>query len=156
MKITILSIRNQEEKWVTEAETLYSEKISHLAKFEDKVVRAAKGDRAAKDQKLQAESAIFQKNFSTSAFIVGMDERGQSFDTQKFAKKMQQWMNCGTKELCFVIGGAYGLPEDVKSRCREQISLSPLTFNHWLAKVVLMEQIYRGLSICKGLPYHNE
>jgi 23S rRNA (pseudouridine1915-N3)-methyltransferase len=64
-------------------------------------------------------------------------------------------LESGKSRLVFVIGGAYGFSDEVYARADMKWSLSALTFNHWLAQLAALEQVYRGLTILKGIPYHN-
>ena len=81
--------------------------------------------------------------------VVALDERGKDLTTRQFAELLKT-------ETAFVIGGADGLPEDVKHEAALQLRLSSLTLPHALAQVVLLEQIYRAASILTGHPYHRE
>jgi len=85
------------------------------------------------------------------ACAIALDPEGKSLDSFEFAALLDH-----KREVCFFIGGAYGLEQSFLSRCHHVVSLSPMTFSHKLAKLVLCEQIYRGLSILGGHPYHKE
>ena len=65
-------------------------------------------------------------------------------------------MNQGTKDLVFVIGGAYGFSDEIYTKYPNKFSLSNMTFSHQIIRTFLLEQIYRGMTILKGQPYHNE
>ena len=85
--------------------------------------------------------------------VVALDPKGKSWDSQQFAKFLQQHMATDSRRLTFVIGDFAGLPPGVKKRADVLWSLSPLTFTHDLTRVLLLEQIYRALSIINNLPY---
>jgi 23S rRNA (pseudouridine1915-N3)-methyltransferase len=89
------------------------------------------------------------------SFAVVLDERGTSLNSQKLAERLDRHMVHGTRELILVLGGAYGLSTTVKKRGDFLLSLSPLTFTHQMARLILLEQIYRGLTILRNEPYHN-
>ena len=75
--------------------------------------------------------------------------------SQKFAKLLQNYMNKRQNDVIFIIGGAYGFGSELQKRGNRKLSLSPLTFPHRLARLMLIEQIYRGLSILNGEPYSH-
>ena len=85
---------------------------------------------------------------------MALDEQGEHFKTVEFSKKLNLWIE-NTSQIYFIIGGPDGLSDDVKKRADYVISLSNLTFPHQLAKVILLEQIYRSICIMNNHPYHR-
>ena len=96
---------------------------------------------------------VKQPKFDPSDRLVALDPRGKSWTSEGFAKFLQQHMTSDPRRLTFIIGDYEGLPEAVKERADVLWSLSPLTFTHDLTRVLLLEQIYRALTIIKNLPY---
>ncbi|NJB69368.1 23S rRNA (pseudouridine1915-N3)-methyltransferase [Desulfobaculum xiamenense] len=88
-------------------------------------------------------------------FPVALDEHGKTMTSVALADRLTGWAEDPSTWPCFIIGGAYGLSSAVLERCRFTMSLSPMTFPHELARVLLLEQLYRAASIQKGLPYHH-
>jgi 23S rRNA (pseudouridine1915-N3)-methyltransferase len=86
---------------------------------------------------------------------VVLDERGRSFPTRTLADHFKRWRNDG-RDIAFIIGGADGLDDTVKSSADLLWSLSPLTLPHGLVRVVLAEQLYRASSLLAGHPYHRD
>ena len=86
---------------------------------------------------------------------VALDEHGKTLTTVQLASQLQDWM-AEVRDVCFVIGGADGLDESVKESANLVLSLSRLTMPHALARVVLVEQLYRAASIMRNHPYHRE
>jgi len=84
--------------------------------------------------------------------LVVMAEEGQTFDSRAFAERLE---GSGSERLVFVIGGAEGIDPALKARARWKLSLSPMTFPHELARLLLLEQLYRALTIQQGGPYHK-
>jgi len=78
---------------------------------------------------------------------------GRSYTSTAFATRLQHWF--GEGGVVFVVGGSLGLPPEVEARCRERLSLSAMTLPHQLARVVLMEQLFRALKITAGESYHH-
>ena len=88
------------------------------------------------------------------AFVVACDEAGMVPDSAGFARLLERWLGLG-RPVCFVIGGADGLPEAVLARADARLSLGAMTWPHKLARVMLAEQIYRARMIATGHPYHR-
>ena len=88
------------------------------------------------------------------AWIVALDERGELWTSEAFARRLAGWFG-RRGGICFVIGDAQGLPAAVRERADAVWSLSPLTFPHALARVLVAEQLYRAASILAGHPYHR-
>jgi 23S rRNA (pseudouridine1915-N3)-methyltransferase len=96
---------------------------------------------------------VKQPKFDLSDRLVALDPRGKSWTSAGFAKFLQQHMTSDPRRLTFIIGDYEGLSETAKERADVLWSLSPLTFTHDLTRVLLLEQIYRALTIIKNLPY---
>jgi len=90
------------------------------------------------------------------ARLVALEVWGEGLSSEAFARKLESWGSTGKGEVCFVLGAADGIPRDLSQRAHFHLSLSTMTLPHRLARVVLLEQIYRGLSILRGEPYARE
>lgn len=88
--------------------------------------------------------------------LIALEVWGKSFSSEQFADKLESWASTGKGEITFVIGAAEGIPRELSKRADEHMSLSKMTLPHRLARVILFEQIYRGLSILRGEPYARE
>ncbi len=108
-----------------------------------------------KDAARRAESDSLRAKLSASDFIVLLDERGsQSLSSEKFAAKLDEW-TLQPRPLTFIIGGAYGVDEELRQRADFVWSLSTLVFPHELVRLILTEQLYRAQCIIAGHPYHH-
>lgn len=103
----------------------------------------------------ESEAAAVLKLIKEGSFVVLLDERGRDIDTPAFAKLLDTQLQSGTKQLVFVIGGAFGVDAAVSARADLTIKLSSLVFPHMLARLILMEQLYRASSIIDGGKYHH-
>lgn len=103
----------------------------------------------------QNEGASIIKALKDGDFVVLLDERGKDIDTLGFSALIDKHKLSGEKRLVFIIGGAYGVSGDVKARAHMTIKLSSLVFPHMLARLILLEQLYRALSILGGSKYHH-
>jgi len=102
------------------------------------------------------EGRLILEKLPAQAFCVALDVKGQTLSTEALAQKLELWqLDMESKEICFVIGGADGLDETVLKRANFIWSLSALTFPHQLVKVILAEQLYRGVSVLNKHPYHR-
>lgn len=90
------------------------------------------------------------------AFLIAMDEKGKSLSSPEFATFLQGKMDEGLQRFQFVIGGADGLPKDVKDKANYTIAFGRQTWPHMMARVMLIEQIYRAQTILSGHPYHRD
>ncbi len=83
-----------------------------------------------------------------------LDERGKEHDSLSFARRVAAWVE-GAKDVTLVVGGSDGHGEAIRARAQETLTLSRLTLPHRLARVVLVEQLYRAFTILRGEPYHK-
>ena len=90
------------------------------------------------------------------AVLVALDEHGTTLTSAGFADRLQRWRLDGVKTLAFVIGGADGLAQPLVQRARLTLSLGAMTWPHLLARILLLEQLYRAQQILAGHPYHRE
>jgi 23S rRNA (pseudouridine1915-N3)-methyltransferase len=88
-------------------------------------------------------------------FLIALDERGRELDSRKLAGLIEKHRLAGTKQIAFVIGGHGGLADEVRERADFVLALSKMTLTHELARVLLVEQIYRALTIIHDLPYQK-
>lgn len=150
----LLQVGKTKERFTHEAFAHYEKRIRKYTKLEPIIVPSAKGKRSTEEIKREEAKGIRQR-LPKKATLVLLDEKGKSMDSEGFAKELSSLMEQGGKELTFVIGGAYGLSQDLKEDAHLLLALSKMTFSHQLTRIVLLEQLYRGLSILHGDPYHN-
>jgi len=100
--------------------------------------------------------AALARALPTEATIVALDPAGDALTSSAFSKKLEGWGRRGKGDVAFVIGGAEGIPETLVRSATARLSLSSLTLPHRLARVVLLEQIYRAFTILRGEPYARE
>lgn len=105
---------------------------------------------------MKAEGEKFLTELKPGHQLIALDEGGKELTSPQFANWMQQQMNTGCRGLTFVIGGAYGLDSQVLEHANLKLSLSKMTFPYQLARLVLVEQLYRVASILAGSSYHKE
>ncbi len=155
MKFILYNLATAKEDWAVEASELYRKKISFYMPFEIQSLKAKKSAREDADYKRNEESELILKSLSSDDYVVLFDERGSVFDSIAFSKKIENILITSKKRCVFIIGGAFGVNEDVRKRADLKVTLSPMVMNHLLAQVVSLEQIYRAFTIIKKIPYHN-
>ena len=104
---------------------------------------------------LEREAVEIIKNIPTDAYIVAMCVEGRQMKSEGMAKLIAERADSGKPKLCFLIGGSFGMSDEVKQRADMRLSMSEMTFPHHLARVMLAEQIYRGFKINEGSRYHK-
>ncbi|GJL98518.1 MAG: ribosomal RNA large subunit methyltransferase H [Methyloligella sp.] len=102
------------------------------------------------------EASRMLASLPKGAFLIALDERGKTFSTADFSKQLQLKRDEGHSSLCFALGGPDGHGAELLNQAHMKLSLSPMTLPHGLARVILIEQLYRALTIWSGHPYHRE
>jgi 23S rRNA (pseudouridine1915-N3)-methyltransferase len=151
MKIYIIAVGKIKDKMLRQKIAGYLERP--VKGFEIIWKQLPDGEGTAEGMKRQEAEDILRA-LPARAFVVALDERGENLSSLEFAELVRNVINSG-RELALIIGGAYGLDEQVRTRADKLLALSRLTFSHELARLVLAEQIFRMLSIIKGSPYHH-
>ena len=109
-----------------------------------------------KNKNQKSESNLILKNIKNNDLVILLDEKGKEFSTKDFSKFISDKMMNRTKNIVFVIGGAYGFTSEFKAKFKLKIALSKLTFSHDMARLFFSEQLYRSLTIINNIPYHNK
>lgn len=151
MKIFIVAVGKIKDKIISQKIEHYLQKVPRGFEIVAKEVPDGKGP--VPELKKQEGEKILAA-LPERAYAIALDERGQEVTSIGLAELIKSIINRGTS-LAFIIGGAYGLEEEVRTRADKVMALSKLTFSHELARLVLAEQIYRALGIIKGTPYHH-
>ena len=128
----------------------YLQRLSHFVKNEVIEVR----DASAHEGKEIEGKRILEK-LNQTPFVCLLDVTGHTISSPDLAKEIEKWQNAGLKEVSFVIGGADGISREVAEKADIVLSLSFLTFTHEMARVVMLEQLYRAYTIIKGYPYQK-
>lgn len=149
--------RLREPHWKAAAEA-YAKRLKHSYALSETVIKDGDASLSAADRTALEGDRLMQtmKAALTPASLpVCLDEHGEALTSVAFARLLQRCFDAG-QTPCFIIGGAYGLSRPVKERAAKLLSLGPMTFPHELARVLLLEQLYRADSIMRGRPYHHE
>jgi 23S rRNA (pseudouridine1915-N3)-methyltransferase len=157
MKIQLMSVGKNHEPYVKEGVEDFTNRISKYYPVEWMMIVPSKnaGSLSEKDLK-KKEAELILQNLKKDDYLVVLDERGKQWSSEGLAHFIQSRANESTKKLVFLIGGAFGIDEDILKRASCQWSLSPLTFPHQLVRLILAEQLYRACSILRNEKYHHQ
>ena len=106
-------------------------------------------------ESIETEGNRIISSLNPSTFVCLLDVKGRSVTSKELAAQVENWQNGSIKEVTFVIGGASGVSSEVAAKADYRLSLSFLTFTHEMARVVLLEQLYRAHTIIRGFPYQR-
>lgn len=151
IKINILCVGNLKDKFFVDACGEYLKRLSRFCQCNVKELKECTNlDNI--EQIKQAEGQEIINNLK--GYVVLMDVKGKELSSEEFATKIQN-ISLINSEITFVIGGSYGVSEQVKQRADLKLSISPMTFPHRLFRVMLLEQIYRAFTIINNISYHK-
>ena len=153
MRIRLVMTGSTDRGFVSDGFEEYIGRLRKSTPVEIVVVKEAGAGDPAHQQRTEAERLLAV--IKPGGRVEALDERGKSKDSVAFAKQLGAWRDQGARECTFIIGGAYGLHDDVRQRADLILSLSAMTFTHQLVRVVFAEQLYRAFTILAGRPYHH-
>ncbi len=153
MPLTFIAVGRITEPFIREGCAAYLERIRRYTEVRFIVVPEERiRGKGKKEYILQQEGQRIRGKLSSPLSTVVMDVKGQSFSSEAFALFMERYLR---KDLTFVLGGPYGLDETLKKEADFTLSLSPMTLAHTMARMLLLEQIYRAFTLLRGEPYHK-
>lgn len=159
MKITFVSVGSTKKSYLKAGIDDYLKRINRYVGAQVVAVKEGASSKSLpKDATKKAESGSILKNIKATDFVIALDDRGRSFSSKEFAAFIADFMSKGAKgrkDVVFVVGGAFGLHDDVAKRSDMTLSLSKMTLPHELALLTLTEQVYRAYTMIKGEPYSH-
>lgn len=156
MNIVLLALGRPKYPFFAQACEHYSTQIRHHWKLEIIELRDAEGGDIEKESAAIRDFLEKKKLLSDGKVKkVLLEERGKSFTSVQWAEKLRQWQDAGASQIIFILGGAYGFSPAFKKEIGEHLTLSDFTFPHDLARLVLLEQVYRAQMILAGKKYHH-
>jgi 23S rRNA (pseudouridine1915-N3)-methyltransferase len=108
------------------------------------------------DDRIREEAAALAAAIPENAVIVALDARGKALSSTDFAERLERWRDRGIPAVIFLIGGADGLAEHLRGRAELVLGFGAATWPHQLVRIMLLEQIYRAMTILSGHPYHRQ
>ena len=154
MKLEVISISNKLTRWEDEILKFYLKQISSFANITIKNIKTSQGrNLSIKEVQINEEKSIL-KRIKPNSLIISFDRKGKQRDSLQFADLTQKLLSLG-KNCSLIIGGSHGLSESFLAKSDHIISFSALTFPHKLFKILLIEQLYRSITIIQNKSYHK-
>lgn len=158
LKINLICVGKLKEKYLVEAFREYSKRIDAYAKF--KLIEIKEAYTAKEPSKLQIEESKIKEGkeilkSANGTEIISMCIEGKELDSVELSKYIQQLCNQGKTSISFIIGGSWGLSDEVKENSILKLSIGKMTFPHQLFRIMITEQIYRSLNIINNGKYHK-
>ncbi len=158
VKVKIICVGNLKEKYWRDAVSEYQKRLGAFCTFEIVELQEERlpdsPSQSQIDKALEKEAERILNKVGRMASVYAMCIEGKCISSEKLAEKMTADMQTAS-EIDFIIGSSFGLSDTVKSKANMKLSMSPMTFPHQLARVMLCEQIYRAFQISRGGKYHK-
>ena len=154
MTVSVMAIAGKPAAWVNEASDAYLKRMPRSWRMAVTLLPPSKKSGDAGHRKAD-EWARVDSRLDDDATLIVMDERGRGYSSREFANNIRRRRDAGER-LVFLIGGPDGVSEECRQRASQTLSLAPFTMPHEMARVVLLEQIYRAHTIIEGHPYHRD
>lgn len=162
MKVTVAAFGKLKTPGVRATADYYAKLISPWASFEEielKPLPVPAKEASLRLQIQEKEGHLLLDRLKIKPgrrqLLILLDETGKSKTTEEWAKTLKLWEDTSISEVVFCIGSSLGFSKEVREQAQFSFSLGPQTLSHELARVILLEQIYRALSVLRGHPYHN-
>jgi 23S rRNA (pseudouridine1915-N3)-methyltransferase len=159
MQIRIIVVGKIKEKFVQVGIAEYDKRLRPYAKVQIVEVadekRPGSASPATESAAIEKEGERILAAIPEDSFVIALDVKGRSWSSEELAASLREWELSGQNHLAFVIGGDLGLSPAVRTRSNMRLSLSPMTFTHPMARLLLLEQVYRAFRILRGEPYHK-
>ncbi len=157
MKLVIIAVGKIKAEYAQNGCQLFIDRIRRYLPIDVVETRDVKRrNKGPVDQYKSEEAKAIEAAIPRGAFVVVLDERGRSMASRDFASWIQKRRDTAVSHLVFIIGGPDGLDETLKASAGRVMALSQFTFSHELARLLLLEQLYRATTIMAGHPYHRD
>ena len=158
-RVRVICVGKLKERFYADAAAEYVKRLSRYCKLEiielPEERLPEEPSPALIDAALAKEAGAIRAKLPPSSCLIALCVEGRMRSSEELAHLMAAWANQGEKQLVFLIGGSFGLHPSIKAQAAAQLSMSPMTFPHHLARVMLLEQIYRAYQINAGTKYHK-
>ena len=160
LKINIICIGKIKEKYFTDAVAEYTKRLTAFCKFSvvelnEERIRSNTPNEAQIAEVIEAEGRRILQKIGASDYVAAMCIEGRLLSSEELSETLDKAALSGKSTVDFIIGGSYGLSDEVKRRADLRLSMSKMTFPHQLARVILSEQIYRAFEISTNGKYHK-
>jgi 23S rRNA (pseudouridine1915-N3)-methyltransferase len=159
MQIRIIAVGKIKEKFLQEGIAEYEKRLRPYVKLQiieiPEEKRQASASVSSGKVAMEKEGERILAAVPAGSFLIALDVRGQDWSSEALAASFREWELAGQNQLAFIIGGDLGLSPSVLSRSDLLLSLSRMTFTHPMARLLVVEQVYRAFRILRGEPYHK-
>ena len=159
MQIRIIAVGKIKESYIRDGIAEYEKRLRPYLKLSISEIaeekRGVSVSLAQEKHLRELEGVRILDAIPPEALVIALDVGGLHWSSEQFAKNIGEWEIAGKSPVAFIIGGDLGLGENVLARASLHLSLSPMTFTHPMARLILIEQIYRAYRILRGEPYHK-
>jgi 23S rRNA (pseudouridine1915-N3)-methyltransferase len=159
MQIRVVAVGKIKEKFLREGIAEYEKRLRPYVKLgitelaeEKRPVSASMANEAAAVEK---EGERILEAVPDGSLVIALDVKGQAWSSEELASSFREWELSGRNQIAFIIGGDIGLSPAILARSNLRLSLSQMTFTHPMARLLLLEQVYRAFRILRGEPYHK-
>jgi 23S rRNA (pseudouridine1915-N3)-methyltransferase len=143
--------------WLKQGIAQFTERLPHLTPFEYVEWPGPKLPKKPSPEQIKSlEESYLLDKLKPSDQLHLFDEKGKTYTSRAFSNHLEKLQHRGGSKIIFLIGGAFGFGESLYSRANGKVRLSDMTFSHQVIRVMALEQLYRGYTILRGLPYHND
>lgn len=156
MEIILLTVGKTGISYIKEGISEYVKRLSRFVPYNIMELPDVRKGKISESEQKELEADLILKALTPNDHVILLDERGSQYTSREFADLLERLMASGKKRAVFVVGGPYGFSQRVYDRCNAKMSLSKMTFNHEMIRLFFTEQVYRGVSILHGLPYHHD
>ena len=159
MRITIIAAGKIKEKYLTAGIAEFVKRLTPFCRLEivevDEERMPDNPSAAERSKALAKEGERLLKSVRDTSYLIVLDVAGKQLSSEELAAKFDALAVSGISDVTFIIGGAFGLSEEVRKAARERLSFSKMTFTHQMIRLLLVEQIYRAMKIRRGESYHH-
>lgn len=156
LHITVIAVGKLKERYWTAACDEYLKRLQAYAQVQVVEVNDLDPAKVGGDvQARQREGTAILSAIPDQAYVLVLDVCGKQLSSEGFADRLQELMLSGINDVAFIIGGSTGVSDEVRSRAAQRLSFGAITLPHNLARVVLLEQVYRAFKIIRNEPYHK-
>lgn len=157
MRISLLTVGKTDVKWVREGLETYVSRLSHYVPFSlEEIPELRNASALSREQIREKEGELIVRRLKDTDEVILLDEHGREYRSVEWAAFLGEKLSRSSRDLVFVVGGAYGFSQKVYDRAASRLSLSKMTFSHQMVRTIFAEQLYRAFTILRGEPYHHE
>ena len=154
MNLTIISVGNKPNKWELEGINHYLKQLKNNIRINFINIKGQQNPKRSTAEVLKLEAELITQKIPSDSYLILCDMKGEKISSRGLSTLFEKLIHQNLK-ICFVIGGSFGISENLKTKSNKMLSASNFTFPHRLFRIILVEQIYRAISIINNAPYHK-